>query len=167
VLSDKGTLYEALGTGGLKQLLKVPGFEKIEILETGAKIEKPSGELFYAVSNFDLGVDDLDMVFTFRNYHNFNAEGRKAINDAVFDALKSGGVYAVVDHTRRHMQDLNDENNRRVDPVLVIKEIQQAGFKFDDYAAIHYRPDDELRFEVGRKTVTGNTDRFTLKFIKP
>ena len=28
------------------------------------------------------------------------------------------------------------------------------------------RPDDELRYEVGRRTVTGNTDRFTLKFVK-
>ena len=26
---------------------------------------------------------------------------------------------------------------------------------------------DELRYEVGRRTVTGNTDRFTLKFVKP
>ena len=29
------------------------------------------------------------------------------------------------------------------------------------------RADDELRYEVGRKTVTGNTDRWTLKFVKP
>ena len=29
------------------------------------------------------------------------------------------------------------------------------------------RPDDELRYEVGRKTVMGNTDRFTLVFKKP
>ncbi|MFT7130966.1 MAG: putative methyltransferase, partial [Gammaproteobacteria bacterium] len=164
VLHDKGTLYEALGVSRVKQLSELPGFGNIEILETGAKIEKPPGEPLYTVSDFDLGIDNLDMVFTFRNYHNFNAEGRKAINDAVFEALKSGGVYAVVDHTRRHMQNLNIENNRRVDPVLVIKEIQESGFKFDDYSTIHYRPDDELRFEVGRKTVTGNTDRFTLKF---
>ena len=30
------------------------------------------------------------------------------------------------------------------------------------YADFHFRLDDELRFEVGRRTVTGNTDRFTL-----
>ena len=89
------------------------------------------------------------------------------MNKAVFDALKPGGTYAVVDHTRRHMQKLNNENGRRVDPVLAIKEIQQAGFEFVDYTNLHYRPDDELRYEVGRKTVTGNTDRFTFKFIKP
>ena len=29
------------------------------------------------------------------------------------------------------------------------------------------KEDDELRYEVGAKTVTGNTDRWTLKFRKP
>ena len=51
--------------------------------------------------------------------------------------------------------------------MLAIREIQAAGFEFVDYSDLHYRPDDELRFEVGRKTVTGNTDRWTLKFRKP
>jgi len=73
----------------------------------------------------------------------------------------------VVDHTRRHMQATSNENRRRIDPVLAIKEIQAAGFILEDYATLHYRLDDELRYEVGRKTVAGNTDRFTLKFRKP
>ena len=85
----------------------------------------------------------------------------------MFKALKSGGIYAVVDHTRRHMQEDNYENRRRLDPVLAIKEIQAAGFEFVDYSPLHYRLDDELIYEVGRKTVTGNTDRWTLKFRKP
>jgi predicted methyltransferase len=57
-------------------------------------------------------------------------------------------------------------NRRRFDPVKAIKEIQSAGFELVDYSALHYRPDDELRYEVGRKTVTGNTDRWSLKFKK-
>ena len=56
---------------------------------------------------------------------------------------------------------------RRIDPVLVIKEIQEAGFQLVDFSTLHYRPDDELRYEVGRASVTGNTDRFTLLFVKP
>jgi len=89
-----------------------------------------------------------------------------AMNEAAHKALKKGGVYAVVDHTRRHMQADNSENGRRLDPVVAIKEIQAAGFEFVDFSDLHYRPDDELRYEVGRKTVTGNTDRWTLKFKK-
>ena len=114
-----------------------------------------------------IGVKDADIVFTFRNYHNFGAEGRAAMNRLVFDALKPGGIYAVVDHTRRHMEADSDENRRRMDPVLAIKEIEAAGFEFVDFSDLHFRADDELRYEVGRKTVTGNTDRWTLKFRKP
>jgi predicted methyltransferase len=114
-----------------------------------------------------LGVDDVDMVLTFRNYHNFGPEGRAAMNAAVFDALKPGGIYAVVDHTRRHMESDNNENRRRIDPVQAILEIEAAGFEFVGYSDLHFRPDDTLVYEVGRKTVTGNTDRWTLKFMKP
>ena len=89
------------------------------------------------------------------------------MNEAAFAALKSGGVYAVVDHTRRHMEGDSDENRRRVDPVLAIQEIQAAGFELVDFSDLHFRLDDELRYEVGRRSVSGNTDRWTLKFVKP
>ena len=49
----------------------------------------------------------------------------------------------------------------------MIKEIQEAGFELVDYSNLHYRADDELRYEVGAKSVTGNTDRWTIKFRKP
>jgi predicted methyltransferase len=114
-----------------------------------------------------LEVKDLDMVLTFRNYHNFAESGRAAMNKAAFDALKSGGIYAVVDHTARHMEPMTDSNRRRFDPVKAIVEIQAAGFKLVDYADLHYREDDELEYEVGAKSVSGNTDRWTLKFVKP
>ena len=89
------------------------------------------------------------------------------INAAVFAALKSGGGYGVIDHSRRHMEPLTTENQRRADVVQIIKEAQAAGFILEVYSDLHYRPDDELRYEVGRATVTGNTDRFTLLFRKP
>ena len=65
------------------------------------------------------------------------------------------------------MEPMTSENRRRADPVQIIQELMDAGFEFVDFTDLHYRPDDELRFEVGRKTVTGNTDRFTLLFRKP
>ncbi|MCP4329724.1 MAG: hypothetical protein GY791_14955 [Alphaproteobacteria bacterium] len=49
----------------------------------------------------------------------------------------------------------------------MILEVQAAGFHLVDYADLFFRPDDELRYEVGRKTVTSNTDRFALLFRKP
>jgi len=168
VLAENGELYLAYGATRAKQALDgKPGFEQIKLAGENAKLGRPEGARFYAASDTDLGITDVDMVLTFRNYHNFDEESRAAINDSVFKALKSGGVYAVVDHTRRHMQKLDSENGRRVDPVQAIKEIEAAGFEFVDYSDLHYKADDELRYEVGRKTVTGNTDRWTLKFRKP
>ena len=167
-VAENGEYHAAIFTDRIKQgLVGKPGFEKINILEIENNIRRPEGSRFRTMDSFTFPEDDFDIVFTFRNYHNFDEQGRRAMNVAAFDALKSGGVYAVVDHTRRHMENTNDENRRRFDPVLAIKEIQEAGFKFVDYSQLHFKPDDELRFEVGRKTVTGNTDRFTLKFVKP
>lgn len=168
VLADNGKLYVALGTGRVQDtVLKEPGFEKVEVLETSENMRRPPGARLYAMDEFDFGVRDLDMVLTFRNVHNFDAEGRAIMHREAFAALRSGGVYGVVDHTRRHMEPDDPENRRRIDPVLVIKEIQAAGFEFVDYSDLHYRADDELEYEVGRRSVTGNTDRFTFLFRKP
>jgi len=168
VLAENGEYYAALGTGRIKERLAgEPGFENMTLVAEDARIYRPEGARFYAIEADGLGVTGADMVLTFRNYHNFSEEGRAALNRMVFDALESGGIYGVVDHTRRHMEGDNPENGRRADPVLVIKEVQDAGFEFVDYSTLHYRPDDELRYEVGRATVTGNTDRFTFKFRKP
>jgi predicted methyltransferase len=168
VLAENGDFYVALGTGRVKEnVLTQPGFEKAKVVAEDARIYRPEGSRNYALELDGLGVDNADMVLTFRNYHNFGAEGRASLNRAVFDALKPGGIYAVVDHHRRHMEPDNPENGRRIDPVVAIREIEAAGFEFVDFSDLHYRPDDELRYEVGRKTVTGNTDRWTLKFRKP
>jgi len=148
-------------------VLTEPGFEQVELLETDDNLRRPEGSRFYHLDDFDLGVSGLDMVLTFRNMHNFDAESRDRLNKQVFRALKSGGIYGVVDHTMRHMEPANYENRRRIDPVLVIKELLQLGFEFVDYSDLHYRADDELEYEVGRRSVSGNTDRFTLLFRKP
>ena len=167
-MAEKGEFYVALGTGRIKETLAgQPGFEKMNIVAEDSNIYRPEGSRKYVLETSGFGVTDADMVLTFRNYHNFGPEGRATMNKAAFDALKPGGIYAVVDHDRRHMEPDNPENGRRIDPVLAIREIQAAGFRLVDFSDLHYRPDDELRYEVGRKTVTGNTDRFTLKFVKP
>ena len=168
VLADKGQLHIAYGTSTVEKRLKdAQGFDKISVIAKDTKMGRPEGSKFYTASNTDLGVKKIDMILTFRNYHNFGPEGRAAMNASVYKALKSGGIYGVVDHTRRHMQEYDNENRRRMDPVLAIKEIQAAGFELVDYSSLHYKADDELRFEVGRKSVTGNSDRWTLKFMKP
>ncbi len=168
VLAENGKLYVAIGTDRVrKNVLNQPGFEQVERLNTTDNLHRPKGSRVYIVDDFDFGLTGLDMVLTFRNLHNFGADGRARINNQAFKALKSGGLYGVVDHTRRHMESDNHENRRRLDPVLAIKEILEQGFELVDYSDLHYRADDELEYEVGRRSVTGNTDRFTLLFRKP
>ena len=167
-LEEKGELYLAIGGERAAEALKDKlGFSKLKVTAEEASLSRAEGSRFYDVEMSDLGVKKVDMVFTFRNYHNLSADGRKVMNDVIYHALKSGGVYAVIDHTRRHMESANAENGRRIDPVLAIKEIESAGFEFDDFSNLHYRADDELEYEVGRRSVSGNTDRWTLKFSKP
>lgn len=166
VLRDSGELILAIGTKRSEEnLLPEPGFDKVKIAAKDTKIGREDG--LAKLERFKLDVKRADMVLTFRNLHNFNAESRALMNEQVFKSLKRGGIYGVVDHTRRHMQEDDRENRRRMDPVLAIKEIEAAGFEFVDYSKLHYRLDDELVYEVGRKSVTGNSDRFTLKFRKP
>ncbi|MGB3725618.1 MAG: methyltransferase [Glaciecola sp.] len=168
VLNEKGNYYGAIGTGRIENnLSELPGFERMNIIAKDAKTNRPAGQRFYDIEASTLGVNDVDMVLTFRNYHNFSDDGRALMNKLAFDALKPGGVYGVVDHTARHMEPMNSSNRRRIDPVKAIKEIQAAGFELVDYSTLHYREDDELEYEVGAKSVRGNTDRWTLKFIKP
>ena len=168
VLAENGKLYVALGAGRVKAgVLKEPGFEKVELLETTENLRRPEGSRFYTLDDFDLGVSGLDMVVTFRNLHNFDPAARARVNSQVFKALKNGGLYGVVDHTARHMEPANSENRRRIDPVLVIKEMLDQGFEFTGYSDLHYRADDTLEYEVGRRSVSGNTDRFTMLFRKP
>ena len=167
-LREDGELYVAIGTGRVQEnLLSQDGFDHVKVLDIGVSTERNGPFRTGNISAFDFGVSDIDLALTFRNMHNFTPEGRRNINAAVYKALKSGGLFGVVDHTKRHMEPMTGENRRRADPVQIIHEALAAGFEFVDFADLHYRPDDELRFEVGRKTVTGNTDRFTLLFRKP
>jgi len=157
VLRDSGKLYVALGTGRIEDsLLQQPGFEQVTVLDVDTE-----GEVM------DFGVEDIDLALTFRNMHNFDAERRDAINKGVYNALKPGGFYGVVDHTRRHMEPDSRANSRRVDPVLMIHELQSLGFELVNFTDLHYRDVDGLDLEVGHEDVTGQTDRFTLLFRKP
>lgn len=168
-LAERGKLYLAIGTGGVTSLLEedAAGFASTEIIPLDVPITREKDGRRFDLPSFRFGVRKVDMVLTFRNLHNFTDAGRANLNAASFRALKKGGYYGVVDHTRRHMAPDTDESWRRMDPVQMIREIEAAGFQFLDYNDLHYRPDDELRYEVGRKTITGNTDRFTLLFVKP
>ncbi len=168
LLKEKGVLYLSTLGSQLKRidplLLKEP-MSKVKKLAVDVVRHPVSHDI--VAKNLDFGLTNVDLVLNFREYHNLDQSTVLDFNRAVFKALKAGGYYCVIDHTRRHMEPDTHENRRRFDPVKLIKQVQAAGLKFVDYTDFFLRPDDELRFEVGRRTVRGNTDRFTILFQKP
>ncbi|UAA39258.1 class I SAM-dependent methyltransferase [Paraneptunicella aestuarii] len=167
-LKEKGDFYVALNTTQVEQhLLPHPDFQHTKVAGKDAKIWREEGSPVLSAKLDSLGVDNVDMVLTFRNYHSFTPEARMELNHAIFKALKPGGVYGVITHTARHMEPNKHENSRRIDPVKAILEITKAGFVFEDYSDLHYRPVDKLDKEVGDRSVTGRTDRWTFRFRKP
>jgi predicted methyltransferase len=169
VLQENGQLYVSIFTDRVSEgLLTEDGFEDVIVIEQGVETTRTGPFNTRDINgDIDFGVTDLDLVVTFRNMHNFTAAARMQINDAVYYSLASGGLYGVIDHSRRNMSELTSETRRRTDVVEILKEVQASGFVLVDYSDLHYRPNDDLTLEVGDSSVTGQTDRFTLLFRKP
>lgn len=166
-LKDKGALYLTLGTESLEStLLKQAPFTHVKVASPGTSVHRPEGTRYYQLGKFDLQIDPVDMVTSFRAYHLFDDADRSRLNKEINKVLKPGGIYAVIDHTRRHSEPETEENRRRFDPVKAIVEIEEAGFDFVGYSPMHYSAQDDLTLEVGHETVTGKTDRWALKFVK-
>ncbi|MEP1447703.1 MAG: methyltransferase [Paraglaciecola sp.] len=168
VLKDKGELYLAYPgkwLDNMDELLAIEAMNKAKKLPI--ELDWNNKEKQYQLGNLDFAMKDADMLLNIREYHNFDAQDKAILNKATFEALKPGGIYVIVDHSRRHMAPETQELRRREDAVKVIIEVQAAGFILEKSSDRFYRPDDTLTFEVGRKTVTGNTDRFILVFRKP
>lgn len=178
VLKDKGELIMAHRGEWLDEAwanLTSPLLSKVkEVRLDNIDWNQKTPEFIFTDHRIDFKTRDADMFLSVWAYHNLpNGDGdgdsgdRLTFNKAVFNALKPGGSYVVIDHTKRHMQESNDETWRRSDPVRVIKEIEEAGFTFTKYSDMFYRLDDELRYEVRRRSVRGDSDRFFFIFHKP
>jgi predicted methyltransferase len=167
VLKDKGKLYVTHPEGRYAEqyrtIAKLPGLEKVQEIPWGAT---GSGSGAFGPSGKWV-VDPVDIAVTFRNYHNFSVADRATVNKSAFDALKPGGLYGIVDHTRRHNEPTTRANGRRVDPVQVIKEVQEAGFVLVDYSNLYFKPNDALALEVADPSINDRTDRVALLFRKP
>ncbi len=166
-LTEPSRLSVWIGIERFADRMDQPGLENVGVVAQDVNLEPTDRQGIFELSAPNFGKNAFDAVLTFRNLHNLTPAARATLHRAVFDALRPGGIYGVVDHTRRHMAPDDSENRRRLDPVAAIHEILTPGFAFEAWSDLHYRPDDELRYEVGRRSVTGNTDRFAFLFRKP
>ena len=117
--------------------------------------------------------EKLDLVWTSQNYHDMHdpfmgPEDMAAVNKAVFDALKPGGVYLILDHVAAPGSGLSATNTlHRIDPEAVKREVTAAGFVFDGESKILRNPADPHTANVFDKSIRGHTDQFIFRFRKP
>lgn len=117
--------------------------------------------------------EPLDVVWTSMNYHDLHVKilgpaDVPAVNKAIFDALKPGGLYVILDHAAEAGSGLRDaETLHRIDPETVKKEVQAAGFVLEADSDVLRNPDDKHTAKVFDPALRGKTDKFLFKFRKP
>jgi predicted methyltransferase len=117
--------------------------------------------------------EKLDVVWTSENYHDlripmFGSQNMAAFNKAVFDALKPGGVFYIEDHaTAPGAGDTVAATLHRIDPALVRREVEAAGFRFDGESKVLAHPEDPHTAMVFDPSIRGKTDKFVMRFRKP
>ncbi|GAB2578128.1 class I SAM-dependent methyltransferase [Dyella jejuensis] len=115
----------------------------------------------------------VDIVWTSQNYHDLHdpfmgSPDIARINKAIYDALKPGGVYIVLDHAAAAGTGTSRTNDlHRIDPAAVKAEVTAAGFQFVGESDVLANPADNHSLPVFDKSIKGKTDRFILKFRKP
>ncbi|MGH8864516.1 MAG: class I SAM-dependent methyltransferase [Burkholderiales bacterium] len=127
-----------------------------------------------------------DMVLTFRNVHNWAKAGTAdAMFKAFYDALKPGGILGVKDHRAKPDTPFETQiESGYMTEVWVIETAQKAGFKLESKSDINANPKDTADYPGGVWTLPptlrdvpeaekpkylaiGESDRMTLKFVKP
>ena len=115
----------------------------------------------------------VDLVFTNENYHDYHDKfmgpvDMAAFDKKVFDALKPGGVFVVIDNVAPAGSGFADtDTTHRVDPEAVKKEVESAGFVFDGSSDVLKNPADTHTLVSYQPPMTGHNDQFVLRFKKP
>ena len=121
-----------------------------------------------AGSPFGFGIPEkVDLVWTTQNYHDIR-QGRTLLNKAVFEALKPGGTYFIVDHAAKPGSDESVLLSlHRIDEDLVKKEVIAAGFVLEAQSDLLRNPRDDRTRLVFDRELNRDTDQFVLRFRKP
>lgn len=111
-----------------------------------------------------------DLFWTTENYHDFHngpTADIAALNKAVFNNLKSGGIFYVEDHSAADGAGLAATSQfHRMDEAVAKTELTAAGFKLDGEGDILRNPADN---KAASNSETGHfaSDRFMLRMKRP
>jgi predicted methyltransferase len=116
--------------------------------------------------------EPVDLIFTAQNYHDLHLKRLNvdvaAANKSLYDALKPGGVLLVVDHAAVAGAPVEVADTlHRIDPAIVKREVEAAGFKLEGESQVLRNPADTKTVGVFDASIRGKTDQFVYKFRKP
>ncbi len=118
--------------------------------------------------------EQLDMVWTTLNYHDFknsrvgSGDSAAAVNAAAFRALRPGGTYFIVDHQAAPGAGASQTSTlHRIEDNIVKQEVKAAGFRLDSESQLLRHPADDHSLRVQESGIRGKTDQFILRFRKP
>ena len=114
--------------------------------------------------------DDVDVVFNVLYFHDleFNGIDIAALNAKIYDALKPGGTFLVIDHKAEEGSGRRDaETLHRMETSLIVDEVTAAGFELAAESDLLSYPTDDRTQLVFAEGLRGETDRALYVFRKP
>lgn len=112
----------------------------------------------------------VDVAFNILYYHDLGLQDvdRAAMNRRIFDALKPGGVYLIIDHKAEDGSGWRDTQSlHRMGVEVIVEELTAAGFELAVDSDLLANPDDPRDAMVFAPGTRGATDRALYVFIKP
>ncbi len=148
--------------GRMRSLAKEPGRENVEVVSADL-VAMPEA------------TQPADVLWLHLFYHDLHTalmqkKGATAadFNRAVYERLKPGGSYVIVDHAAVAGSGTGDTQSlHRIDPASVRKEVEAAGFVLDAESNMLANKDDQHAIKVFDPAIKGETDRFAYRFVKP
>ena len=148
--------------GLMRTLAKEPGRENVEVilkdLVAMPEAARPADVLWLHLFYHDLHTALMQ------------AKGATAaeFNRTVYERLKSGGYYVIVDHAAAAGAGMsNAQSLHRIDPATVRGEVEAAGFVLDAESTVLANKHDPHSSKVFDPSIKGETDRFAYRFVKP
>jgi predicted methyltransferase len=115
-----------------------------------------------------------DVLWLHLFYHDLHTELMQArgataaqFNRAVYERLKPGGFYVIVDHAAAVGAGTGDAPSlHRIEPTAARAEVEAAGFVQDEESSLLASKDDTHSIKVFDPSIKGETDRFVYRFVK-
>ena len=113
---------------------------------------------------------NVDIVFNVLYYHDLplNNIDTASLNKRIFESLKPGGVFFVVDHNAAPGSGTRDTKAlHRIDPAIIKQEVTAAGFELVEESKLLAHPGDDHTQMVFSPGLRGLTDQTIFKFRRP